>query len=366
MSKIIFLVQHLGQPRCIKRILAIKHAGFDVEVHGFDRGNYSENINQLTNQGVKVKTIVSSKELFKLKKIQSYAKLVWSVAKQKTNSDIIYAFGFEMATLTRLLTVSKYIYECADVVAAREHSFFFRKIDERNIKKACFTVFTSEGFVDYFFGNKRNAPEIRNRYILLPNKLNDFFLQQERPDVQYITSQKIRFGFVGLFRFLDIYLCFCELIGKEHPNYEFHFWGDSDEKDKERILEYTRKYDNVYLHGTFSNPQDLSIVYRSFDVCVTCYDTKSGNVKIAEPNKLYESIYFNKPIIVSKGTFLGEKVERINVGKAINTSPDDIKTFLDTISVEWLNAIMDNESKIETEYLIDNVDELSKKISSFI
>ena len=65
-------------------------------------------------------------------------------------------------------------------------------------------------------------------------------------------------------------------------------------KNAERIREIVKRYPNIFLHGSFSNPQDLAKVYESFDVCVTCYGTSSGNVKIAEPNKLYESIYFCK------------------------------------------------------------------------
>lgn len=363
MGKVIFLVQHLAQPRCIKRILSVKDAGFEVEVHGFDRGNYSGNIRQLTEHGIEIKTLIQSKELSKTKKLLAYASMVKKVARKKAKGDIIYAFGFEMSTFTRLLTRAKYVYECGDVVAAREHNKVFLKLDQRNINKSAFTVFTSEGFAEYFWGESRYNPEIKEKYVLLPNKVNSCFKNCERPAVKYVNQQKIRFGFVGLFRFLKIYLHFCELIGEEHPNYEFHFWGDADEGDKERVRLITEKYSNVFLHGVFSNPQDLAKVYDSFDVSVGCYGIGSGNVKIAEPNKLYESIYFNKPIVVSNSTFLGRKVEKMNVGWAIDATHDGIKAFLDEISVERINTIMDNEKCINTEELIDDTKELCNKLS---
>lgn len=366
MSKIIFLVQHLGQPRCIKRIIAVKDAGFEVEVHGFDRGNYSENISQLEEHGVPLKTVIRSKDLSQKQKLLSYAKLVRKVASSKAKDDVIYAFGFEMATFTRLLTRSKYIYECADVVAAREHSNLFLRLDKKNIAKAKFTVFTSEGFADYFWGDMRNTPAIKETYILQPNKLNAAFIKLERPAAKKIESGKIRFGFVGILRFFEIYLTFCELIGKDHSNYEFHFWGDADEADKKKVSDVAEKYPNVYYHGKYANPQDLNKVYDSFDVCVTVYNTSSGNVQIAEPNKLYESMYFGKPIIVSKGTFLGKKVEDLGVGMAIEPTFDGIKGFLDNLSVGNLNKMIDNECAIDKTELVDNSDALCKKLTSVL
>ena len=38
------------------------------------------------------------------------------------------------------------------------------------------------------------------------------------------------------------------------------------------------------------------------------------NVKYAEPNKLYETIFFRRPIIVSSGTFLASKVKKLGIG----------------------------------------------------
>ncbi len=366
MSKIIFIVQHLGQPRCVKRVISIKEDGFDVEVHGFDQGNYSENINLLTEKGIHICTAISSKGKSKYRKILDYVKLVILVSRRCKKDDVIYAFGFEIATAVRFFARKKYIYECADVVAAREHSLLMKRIDEKNISKSSLTIFTSEGFADFFWGEERNSDRIKSRFILMPNRLSPFFLNKTRPTVDRISETRVRFGFVGLFRFLDIYMIFCDLIGKEYPNYEFHFWGDSNDADKERVIAATTQYSNIFYHGSFVNPNDLEKVYKTFDVCVTCYDTTSGNVMIAEPNKLYESMFFCKPIIVSKGTFLGKKVESLNVGKAILPTYEGIKEFLSTLSFDDLNQMAENASKIDLHSLIDNSTELSKRITSII
>ena len=366
MGKIIFIVQHLGQPRCVKRIISLKEAGFDVEVYGFDQGNYSENICLLSEKDIPVKKALVTRGKSKIQKILAYVKLVRYVSQKVSKEDVVYAFGFELATAVRCFTRSRYIYECADVVAAREHSSFMKHLDITTIKKSSLTVLTSEGFADFFWGECRKNDTIRNKYILQPNKLSSYFSRIERPAATKLSGNTIRFGFVGLFRFLEIYLTFCEIIGKEYPNYEFHFWGDSNDADKEKVREITERYPNIYNHGAFINPNDLKKVYESIDVCVTCYNTTSGNVKIAEPNKLYESMYFCKPIIVSRGTFLGKKVEHLKVGKSIIPTSEGIKDFLKTISIEELNKMIDCEARMDEKELIDNPDELCRRLTSIM
>lgn len=42
--KIKFILGQISQPRCLKRLEAIKNAGFEIAVYGFDNGLYNENI----------------------------------------------------------------------------------------------------------------------------------------------------------------------------------------------------------------------------------------------------------------------------------------------------------------------------------
>lgn len=362
MSKIIFVVQHLGQPRCIKRIKTIKEAGFNVEVFGMDWGVYSDNIKSYGD--IAIRKIVKTKGLSKIQKIKEYYSLIKAAEKATNKGDIIYAFGFEMATMVHYFTKNRYVYELADVVAARENSKILKYIDKKNIENSIFTVITSEGFAEYFYGNEYEKL-IGNKFVLLPNKLSTHFNSFKRDFEDKPNIDKIRFGFVGLFRFLSIYLNFAQIIGEKFPNHEFHFWGDGNDTDKEQIIELTKKYNNVFLHGKFANPNDLPKVYETIDINVVCYNNSSGNVKIAEPNKLYESIYFCKPMLVSNGTFLQRKVEKMKIGFCIDSkNNNEIINFISSIDAKQIEACINNERSIESEELIDNpallVDKLSK------
>lgn len=360
MGKIIFIVQHLGQPRCIKRIKTIKEAGFNVEIFGMDWGVYSDNIKLYGD--ITIRKIVKTKGLSKIQKIKEYYSLVKAAEKAANKGDIMYAFGFEMATMVHYFTKKQFVYELADVVAAREDSKILKYIDKRNIEKSNFTVITSEGFAEYFYG-KEYEKLIGNKLVLMPNKLSSHFNSFKRDFENKLNTEKIRFGFVGLFRFLSIYLNFARIIGEKFPNHEFHFWGDGNDADKEKIIELTKKFNNVFLHGKFSNPNDLPKVYETIDINVVCYNNNSGNVMIAEPNKLYESIYFCKPMVASSGTFLQRKVEKMKVGFCINPKIDnEIINFISSIDSKQIEVCINNEKSIESKELIDNPSNLIDRL----
>ena len=117
------------------------------------------------------------------------------------------------------------------------------------------------------------------------------------------------------------------------------------------------------MHGTFENPKDLQDIYSKIDISIVCYDTTSGNVRIAEPNKLYESIFFKTPIVVSSGTFLEDRVKEYNAGYAIDASKDNsIIEFVKSITKEKIDAIINNMKTISSSELIDSSEELVKRI----
>ena len=65
------------------------------------------------------------------------------------------------------------------------------------------------------------------------------------------------------------------------------------------------------------------------------YNANNQNVRIALPNKLYESIYCELPIIVAKGTYLSQLVEEWGVGVSVDhIDKKDLVTVLQKLSIE--------------------------------
>ena len=361
---IVFIALQLSQPRCIKRIKAIYEAGFNVKVYGFDSGLYNESLNSLP---FPVERIISrDKNQGKLKKIQSFLGHIKQILKENPKEDLYYIFGYEIASLCWLLGCKRFVYEEADVTSARATNRFIRNrmlgLDRRIIKRSYKTVLTSGGFVSYIFPKG----EPKDKFILQPNKLSPFFDGEKKALVTKspIDINHIKFGFIGLIRYPNTIIRFAKVVGRGFPQHEFHFWG---QPEKEAYMDDEVKgYKNVFLHGCFKNPDDLMSIYGQTDISIVCYDTASGNVRIAEPNKIYESIFFETPIVVSSGTFLADRVKEYGVGYDIDASNDQsIINFVKSINTEDLETKVNKMKTIPWQEVVDNSSELIEALNKF-
>ena len=363
MSSLVFIALQLSQPRCIKRIETMIDAGVKVKVYGFDSGLYNDSLKNLSFPVEKI--IKRDKTSGRIKKICFFIRCIKKILKENSSNDVFYLFGYEIASIAWLLRCKQFIYEEADVTAARTHCrlirFLLLAIDRRIIKESKLTVFTSQGFSDYLFKKKPK------NVIIQPNKLSPFFSKLERGDVLAPTTDAshIKFGFVGLIRYPDTLIRFAKVVGQYFPQHEFHFYG-ALEKEKYWDEEITT-YENIYSHGSFVYPNELQNIYKNIDICVVCYDTHSGNVRIAEPNKLYEAIYFKIPIVVSSSTFLAKRVKELGVGFDIDASKDEcICKFIKEINIGKLEKVRKSMHNIPTQDLIDNSLLLVEKITDIL
>ncbi len=348
--KIVFLLESISQPRCIKRINSFISKGFDVDIYGIDRGKYNENaaisgrklhiIGKQTDGDDYFKKLINNNRAIK-KILKSY----------NLEETFFYSFGLALTLSLKFNGCKNYVYEISDILYGY-HKFdllrpLFKTFDKFLVKNSLITVLTSEGFANFLFNS--NWP---NNIVIQPNKLNSYFKAVGRKLIPF-NEENIRFAYVGAFRYPNTIFRFAKIIGEYYPQHEFHFYGDSIMTNQ--VVEISKKYDNVKYFGSFKNPDDLESIYNNFDIVVACYDTQSINERIAEPNKLYEALFFNKPIVVSEETFLSEKVKRINCGFTIDASDNQsIISFLDSIKIEEVNTIKDHISKIDNNDIIDD------------
>ena len=85
------------------------------------------------------------------------------------------------------------------------------------------------------------------------------------------------------------------------------------------------------------------------DCVYSVYDTSLKNVQLALPNKLYEAIKCNLPIIVAKNTKLSDIVKEWGVGMEV--SDNDENELLQAIirlknDKEYYNTIINNCNKM--------------------
>lgn len=354
--KLIFIVGSLSDSHIIRRAQCLKEKGYGVEIYGFRRGISTHN----NFDGILVHELGEIEDQHYLKRLRTERKAVLGTIARFPKDTLFYVWGFDLALFT-FLKGRKYVYEISDI---RHGEFiwplnlFFKKLDLSIISKSKGTLLTSEGFSEYL-GTTNN-----NKVILMPNQLSEVYKDMERPKPRK-PIDRIKFGFVGYYRYPNTVLRLAKLIGDNPDRFEFHFWGTGPKPMLDAINKLCNENTNIFEHGAFQNPMDLPKIYNEIDIVACNYDAQGVNERIAEPNKLYESIYFNKPIVVSSGTFLGKKVERMGCGYAIDSyNEDHIKSFLDALTADALYVKSQRANSIPLTEIIEDYTQLIEIIKS--
>lgn len=360
MKKVIFISHSLQDSRSDKIINNFIDNGFDIEVYGYVRNPEKPLVCERYTPTV-LGTVLNGKRYF-----MRILPMLWSfyqICRKSEKDAVYYLFGLNIAMLFTLTNRKSYIYDECDLahtyIRSKLIRNFFEILDKKVICNSLETVFTSEGFYRYHFGDKK-----LNNISIIANKLNKK-IRNFCPVVKQLPlMSKLRIGFVGATRFNSV-LNFSSIFITRFPQHEFHFFGNPVSLINE--FEKLKRYPNVFFHGQFANPEDLPAIYSQIDLVLSTYDVEFENVRYAEPNKIYEAIYFKTPIIVSKGTFLSEKVNNLNIGYSINPlNNDEIVEFINGLTVDSIQDKINSLNCIPCEEAIDESVDFFYKIKSRI
>ena len=353
--KIVFLTSNINEPRVPNRIAEFREQGYELEVFCYCRDPERPFRRE---DGIEYHILgdvgrgVSSyfKRLFA--EYKDVRKIINSYKKRDV---VYYLIKNDMALLYYIIGGRQpYIYEEADLRHTYFSSGFMKKLfeylDKKIIRKSILAVFLSKGFARFHYGDNPVPENVTYIFNKLNPKIVDYpYIKERIPDTGHL-----KIGFVGSIRF-DSVFNFAKVVCSSFPQHEMHFYGlpVADSKDN---FEKIKSYKNCVYHGPFSNPSDLPQIYSEIDLLLSTYDTRYDNVKLAEPNKIYESIYFEIPIIVSSGTYLEERVMSMDIGYSLNAMDDEeIKRFISGLSKENMLKKTDNARKIpKEECILDN------------
>lgn len=346
--KIYFILNSLTDAHSIRRVKDFSGIGADVKVFGFLRNKAAQVDDAFTVIGT------FSNTLSYRKRVAIYFKGIKQLFKKYSDKDIVwYYLGLDVAWVATLLSPKKkYIYEECDLVHAYIHNKvifnIFESLDKKIIKHSLFTITTSEGFIDFHY--KNSVQQKPGNIVLAENKLSESILDIEQCPKTETDIKHLHFAFVGGLRYKSL-LSLAEIIANNFPQLTFDFYGFIAPKFKEEELP---KGKNIHYHGRFESPKDLPDIYSKVDVVVATYDVFTVNEKYAEPNKLYESIFFRCPIIVSSNTFLAEKVKRLGIGYDVDPyNKEKVINLVHDIETDLFKKVA-SINKIDTSYAIGN------------
>lgn len=188
--------------------------------------------------------------------------------------------------------------------------------------------------------------DVADKTKVLPNipSFGDTSFLKEN-DTPYFDNGKYTLAYVGGFyegRFLQELL---DVAEKGTFNLLIAGYGD---RDLEQRCDELSKCENIIYFGKVSYSQGLNIMYNA-DVIYAMYCKTNPNHIYAAPNKYYEAMLLAKPIISTKGTIVGEKIENYRIGFTIEESTEELISLVHSFSSETLASYGNNAHKLWKE-----------------
>lgn len=223
----------------------------------------------------------------------------------------------------------KVIYDVNDMPdSENERIIRVYKLFERFVIKRVDVVILSSKYYIPFYENKHP-----NIYVL-ENKVDTNLIAKKEYSCK---NDCLTISFIGMVRYHEILINLIQ-ASKGLP-IKINIYGKGIDSDIVRSYCVSNNVSNVFVHGSYQY-ETIETLYNSSDLIYTAYPSQNENVRYSIPNKLYESLLFNKPLIASCNTALGEIVENEKIGFVVDSaSVESIR--------EMLKKILSNTALIE-------------------
>lgn len=175
-------------------------------------------------------------------------------------------------------------------------------------------------------------------------------------------SSRMRLAYVGVLgthRGLEKIL---EYVGEHVGKMELTIAGFGELESL--VQKESEKHSNIYFLGSISYKQSLEVM-RKADIICAIYETTIPNHIYAAPNKYYEGLFLNKPILTTKGTLVGIKTEKYKTGFVIGEEVADLDNCFSDLLIKdkikeygynaaflWNKAYVDYVDRFMTDYYL--------------
>lgn len=369
--KITFLLSHVPGPRFYKKMKKTKEHFFLSVVY---RNRKSETFQTFFyDEHIQRYEVIDGN--FKAWKIPINLYFVFikrSINRLKrVDPDIIHCANLDMLLIARIYKMMynkevRIAYEIGDLnkrtynnskkIIKRLIKHFLVKTEGILTKSVDLLIISSQYFWDVYY-NKFISKE---KTFLFPNA-------PERELFKGISSKTdgntFTIGFIGRVRYSEQLKMLADVVdrinkSKVDVNIKFLIAGVGPESDT--ISEYVKDMNFVDFYGAYNYDEEIADIYSSVDMVYSVYDAKYQNVKIAIPNRLYEAIVTEKPIIVAKETKLEDFVVNNGIGFAVDShNPKDLLELLTNI-VEDKTMIKNAKKQcelIKDKFFVDHYQE---------
>ena len=193
----------------------------------------------------------------------------------------------------------KYILDIRDYNISFKWSYFLKKI----VSNSLLTVISSGGFKEW----------LPNDYEYLID--HNVIIQNERFNIGEANEKNIKIVNCGIIRSLNENLYLIKEL-KNETEIELEYHGESSIS---RILEKYVKENNIKnckFYGYYKKKDENIFLLKS--TFINIMQTNDFLSKYALPNRFYKAIILKKPIIATSDNYVGNLVEKYNLGIVIN------------------------------------------------
>ncbi|WP_407879621.1 glycosyltransferase [Owariibacterium komagatae] len=322
---IIFVISHLPDSRYKKRFEVLKPGNDVSAIYWNKRGNKEQPIVDIDIPSTGINIEANQTSPFKrIPQWFFYAKAALAELKKQA-PDFIYVGNFDMLAIAWQYKKShpsvRVIYEIADLhryiadVPRNPARKIFRRMliaAESNLMKIVdLLVITSREFYKSYYYQYITEEKV----VFLPNmpRKEDFADYSKKQDGPFTV------GFIGSIRYKEQLKML--IRAAKRADVKVIFAGAATDSEIEDLCKENADY--CKFLGPFNYTRRIAQLYGMLDCVYSVYDADMANVRIALPNKLYEAILCELPIIVAKNTYLAKLTEQWGVGIAVSHKQED-------------------------------------------
>lgn len=239
--------------------------------------------------------------------------------------DKVIVFGLQLAFFlqkTLQKYTGNYLIDIRDYNRIAKY-FSFKKI----IEASRHTVISSKGFEEWL-------PE-SEKYIINHNTRN---IKIEKVNSFLDKSNKINLSYIGTLRDLKINIKLIESL-KNNRNYTLYYHGDGMINNEIKEYLSDNNIDNVRVTGLYK-PVEEPELYINSHIINVLIPTTDINSKTLLPNRLYNAVFYGKPVLTVQGTYVADLIKKYQLGIVLNSLEsidNDVQEYFDGFDLDSYN-----------------------------
>ena len=166
--------------------------------------------------------------------------------------------------------------------------------------------------------------------ITTPSRTEDFHFQK--------TEGQIVIGYVGLIAYEDQCRRLMDLVHGD-DRFAFHFYGTGPAEGTLRAYAETLHEPRIHFFGAYQPSEKREIIQKT-DVLFNAYGNGTAAVRCLLANKLYDALYYHKPLLTSPNTFMAEMGEYLAFSSELSdkTATDQLWNWYQTLEPTRVDA----------------------------